>query len=148
MAIVGGNKLKDILKEIKEKASKTTLKVGVLEGATNSKGDSIPQYAAELTFGRWPFMQRTVQQHGKEWSNQVAHSITNLNWEFENALTVVGDIASKDMQDNIQTYPKSPPNSEATIERKKALGYNPFDQPLVESGDMLRAISFEVDSGD
>ena len=144
-AFVGGDKLKKIIEDIKKKAANTVMKVGILEGATNSEGDSIPEYAAELTFGKWPFMQRTVSKHAKEWSNNVADLIENQNWDFAAALQVVGDIASKDMQDMIQKFPKSPPNSEATIAIKKAGGYNPFDQPLLHTGDMLRAVSFEVD---
>lgn len=148
MALTGGGKLDKLLKEIKEKAANTELKVGVLEGATNSKGDSVAAYAADNEFGGSapprPFMRMTAQKHGKDWSKSVASLIQNQNWDFADALQVVGDIASKDMMEMIQTYPKAPPNSPSTIARKKALGYNPYDQPLIESGDMIRAISFEV----
>lgn len=145
MALEGGKKLKEVLKEIKEKAANTTMKVGILEGATNKDNESIPQYAAELTFGRWPFMQTTVQKHGKDWVAQVAHLLSGQNWNFVDALNVVGDIASKDMMNVVNKYPKSPPNSPATIAIKKAGGYNPFDQPLIHTGEMIRAISFGVD---
>lgn len=147
----GSSKLDKLLKEIKSKAANTELRVGILEGATNSEGDSIAAYAADNEYGGTapprPFMRTTATKHGKEWSTQVAHLIQNQNYEFADALQIVGDIASKDMMEMIQTYPKAPPNSEATIARKKALGYNPYDQPLIESGDMIRAVSFEVTDG-
>jgi hypothetical protein len=142
-------KLDKLLKEIKSKAENTQLNIGILEGATNSEGESVAAYAADNEFGGSapprPFMRMTADKHGKEWTNQVGHLIQNQNWDFEAALQVVGDIASKDMMEMIQTFPKAPPNSDATIARKKALGYTPSDQPLIESGDMIRAVSFEVE---
>jgi len=144
--------LDKLLKDIKAKAANTELRVGILEGATNSEGDSIAAYAADNEYGGTapprPFMRNTATKHGQEWSKQVAGLIQGQNWDFKSALQVVGDIASKDMMEMIQTYPKAPPNSDATIARKKELGYNPHDQPLIESGDMIRAVSFEVTDGD
>ena len=149
MALEGGIKLKALLEEIKKKASNTQLKIGILEGATSSDGESLAARAASNEFGDGvpprPFMRNTSRAHGKDWSNMVAHLLSGQNWDFTAALTVVGDIASKDMQNMIQKYPKAPPNAPSTIAIKKEGGYNPFDQPLVHTGDMLRAVSFEVD---
>ena len=81
-SIIGGKKLEQLLKEIKEKAANTELKIGILEGATNSKGDSIAGYAADNEFGGSgpprPFMRMTAKKHGKEWSDKVAHLIQGM----------------------------------------------------------------------
>lgn len=146
--VLGSTKIDELLKEMKEVAANTELKIGILEGSTTPEGQSIPEYAFENEYGGAapprPFMRTTSRTHGKEWSKKVASLIEGLNYNFSDALQVVGDIASKDMQQTIQTWPKMPPNSPKTIARKKALGYNPYDQPLVASGEMLRSIHFEV----
>lgn len=149
-SITSGKKLEKLLKEIKAKAANTELQIGVLEGATSSDGESLAERAADNEYGGdgppRPFMRMTANKHGKEWTKQVGHLISNQNWDFVDALTVVGDIASKDMMDMVQHFPKNPPNSPDTIARKKEAGYNPFDQPLIETGDMVRSISFRVKS--
>lgn len=148
MGLTGGDKLREKLKSISEKARDTRLKIGILEGATNSEGESIAAYATDNEFGGSapprPFMRTTSKKHGKDWAKQVGHLIEGLDYDFESALQIVGDIASKDMQEVTQTWPKSPPNSPKTIAIKKEGGYNPYDQPLIHTGDMVRAISFEV----
>ncbi len=145
----GGSTLKKLLEEMKKKAANTTLRVGVLEGATNSAGESIPEYATRNEYGDGvlprPAMRNTSKAKGKSWSKDVARLVKANNYDFAGALTIVGDIASKDIQESIQTYPKDPPNSPSTIAKKKAEGYNPYDQPLVHTGDYLRSISFEVE---
>jgi len=146
--ILGSTKIDKLLEEIKSKAANTELRLGFLEGSTDENGESMPQRAFDNEYGaNGPprgFMRTTAKVHGKEWAKKVGHLIENQKWDFVDALQVVGDIAVKDMQETIQTWPKSPPNSPKTIARKKAAGWNPYDQPLVASGNMTRATSFEV----
>lgn len=145
--IQGGEKLDKILSDLQEKAgSKAGLNIGILEGATNSDGVSIAFYGMLQEYG-WkyaapkPFLRTTANAKAKDWVKQIAHLIKG-DFDFISALQVVGDIASKDVQDTIQTWPNDPPNKETTNKRKMAEGYG--SQNLVHKGDMLRSISFEV----
>ena len=81
----GSSKLDKLLKEIKDKAANTELRVGILENATDEDGNSIAEYATDNEYGAKapprPFMRNTAKKHGREWSRQVAHLIQNhVSW--------------------------------------------------------------------
>jgi len=149
LSLKGGEKLKSYIKGISNQGNQQ-LKFGILEGATNSEGMSLATIMFWNEYGTKnipprPAVRTTVDSEKANWSNSLVTMMKaqHPNYDFEGAMEVIGDIASKDIQEAIQTW-SDPPNAPGTIASKKKKGYSPYDQPLVETGDMLRAVSYEV----
>lgn len=130
-----------------EDAGGLGVKVGILEGATH-KDDSgrqtlIAEYAMHNEYGTRRIPPRaafrvTADHRAEEWAELLA----DLLWAGvapKDALTQVGGQIVADIQESIDQW-RNPPNAPATIKRKRSKR----DNPLVDSGDMLDAVSLAL----
>lgn len=63
--------------------------------------------------------------------------------KVKGAFTIVGELASKEMQAAIESG-INPPLSEETIERKRKRGKQIPDIPLIDTGTLQESINYEV----
>lgn len=144
-SIRGGDKLAAALARIAAKVSDGgTLRVGFLEGATAPNGDSIPLRAALNEYGHGgvpprPFFRNMVAEKSPEWPDAVAGALKTNGYNATKALELVGGGIAGQLQQSIVDL-TSPPLAQSTIDRKGSA------KPLIEHGDMLDAVDYEIKS--
>ena len=151
--IKGGDKYKKFLAKMAEIAG--GVKAGILNGATttpeNGKSMYIAEYATYNEFGTRniparPFMRTVAKTKPKKWiSTMVGHSrgraANPAIWK--EALGLAGEDMKADIIDSIQNGSWTP-NAPATVAAKKRKGKVEPDHPLIDTGQMLAAVSYEV----
>jgi hypothetical protein len=149
VVVNGSGKIREYLKSISAKLNgKTILKVGFLAGATYPDGTPVAMVAAIQEFGApaagippRPFFRDLVAKHGKDWAAGMAVQLKETNYDPKLALERTGQaIAGQLKQSIIDT--NSPPLKPATIARKG------FAKPLVDTGQLLNSVDYEVVSND
>ena len=139
------------------KSNAKTVKVGILKNATGDVDDgaiyeqpkeTIAEYAAKNEFGSAripsrPFMRTTIKKQSSNWQNIVAHLIKESNLDIETVLTAIGERAAADVRDTIKNG-KFVPNAPMTIELKRLKGRPNPEQTLIDSGNMISSIGYEV----
>lgn len=145
-AFKGGEKfqaaLEKIASELKEPG---TLKVGFLAGATAPDGQSIPERAALNEFGHGnvparPFFRNMIAEKSPGWAGGIAQHLKITNYNVEQTLVRTGKALSGQLSESILDL-WSPPLSPKTIAKKG------FEKPLIEHGDMINAVAYEVNGG-
>lgn len=160
---------------LKNMARDLELRVGVLEGATHTdeSGRTIPvaEYAIYNEFGATirvtpkmraflhhkgihlkaeteelripprPAVRGTVDEYGDDWAWMLAR-LLGKGVDPETALRQVGEVATADMKRTIESWAE-PPNAPATVASKRSHRNN----PLVDSGDYVDSIDYEVRGG-
>ena len=147
--IKGGDKYKKFLAKMAEIAG--GVKAGILGGATTTDGKSIAEYAVYNEFGTKnipsrPFMRTVAKEKPKKWvSSMVAHikGKATKPEAWKGALVLAGESMKSDIKDSIQNGSWTP-NAPATIAAKKRKGKVEPDHPLIDTGQMLAAVSYEV----
>lgn len=119
-----------------------TLRVGFLEGSTAPNGDSLPLRAALNEFGHGnvpprPFFRRMIQAKSGEWPEAIAHQLKATNYDVDLTLRRTGVAIKGQLQRSILDL-WSPALSPVTVAKKG------FAKPLIEHGDMINAVDFEV----
>jgi len=132
--------MKKIMAEF-EKANKTELIVGVLEGSKNGEGFNIAEYAAANEYGTdkipsRPFM-RTAFDENKpgyiRYMNKMVKQIGQV--AFAQMVTTLGLKAEKDIQQTITGRDFLPKLADSTIKAKKG-----SSKTLVDSSAMVNSI--------
>lgn len=138
-------KLRDVLHHLY--ASNKAVKVGILENATNADtGAGIAEYAYYNEFGTKnipprPFFRNAISDNADTWAGSIKNQLKTMGVTDKNvvekALKRTGQLMRSDIQQSI-SIGGFKPLKPATIKRKgKAT-------PLVDTGDMRNAISYEV----
>lgn len=141
--VKGGAKLAAALAKIAARLGEpATLRVGLLEGSTAPNGDSLPLRAALNEYGHGnvpprPAVRNMIAEKSGEWPDGIAYQLQATQYDVQLTLERTGEAIKGQWQ---QAYLDlwSPPLSPKTIKRKG------FDKPLVEFGDMLNAVSYEI----
>lgn len=145
------DKLRDVLHHLY--AANKAVKVGILENATNADtGASIAEYAYWNEFGTKdeeeqeviparPFFRNAISDNSDTWAKSISSQLKTMGVTDKNvvekALKRTGQLMRSDIQQSISKG-EFKPLKPATIKRKgKAT-------PLVDTGDMRNAISYEV----
>ena len=144
LELVLDNRLKSIIARL---GTKAVLKVGILEGATTTDGQNIAQYAFWNEFGTKfsparPFMRQSVEKNKGRWLSVLKRALTGGK-NSKDSLYAVGEVARADVIDEIQNGTFTP-NAPRTIALKKAKGKTEPDHPLIDTGQMMKAVSYEV----
>lgn len=155
--ISGGSKYKAILEKIVQ--YRKGVKAGVPSGATNGDtGMSIALYGiynelgAEIHRGEKtiiipsrPFMRETQAKRQDKWCHIIAGNLKNkdIQANSDKALGLCGEAMKGDIKESIQKGNWTP-NSEATIKAKERKGKGEADHPLIDTGDLLKSIIYEV----
>lgn len=150
--VSGGDKWKKALSPY-VKGNGIHVNVGILEGATYSgetteAGTPVAAIAAIHEFGGGDvpprsFMRSTVEKRQDEWIKAAVAYLKNNPTKIHQAFAVIGELASKGMQEAIEAG-IPPALSEETIERKRKRGKQKPDLPLVDTGTMQESINYEV----
>jgi hypothetical protein len=132
-----------VLAEIVEDISKPgSVRVGFLEGATAPNGDSIPLRAALNEFGHGntpprPFFRNMIHDKSPSWPAAVALNLRLTNFDVDLTLARVGEGIAAQLATSILDL-WTPALAPSTVKKKG------FDKPLIEHGDMINAIGYQV----
>lgn len=138
------DKLKNILKDLY--TANRGLKLGILEGTTTTDGKPIAEYAYWNEFGTEniparPFLRTTLSNKSSSWAEIITSTMRGRAAEkgiVDRALGLVGARGKADIQQTIESGGFKP-NATSTINRKGS-----HKIPLKDTGDMFKAIHFEV----
>lgn len=159
ITISGGGNLKKFVKSLQEQTQNVKLEVGFLDSenaskaAKNEYGGVFPvddDYRARaekkgISLGDYigipprPFMQDTVKEKGKSWVKLLSEELPDQDYHIKRSLGILGTQMVSDIKDTI-TNADFIENSEQTAAIKG------FNRPLVDSGDMLDAVTYEIKS--
>lgn len=84
-----------------------------------------------------PFMRFTFAKHGKKWGKQLGEALIHTRYNVEDALSIMGVTIQEQVRTSIRNW-RDPPNSGITA------GLKGKNKPLIDSGQMLRAVDFQV----
>ncbi len=150
--IRGGDKLAAKLHELSKKVARGgAVKVGFLEGATDSEGTSIPLIAATQNFGAptrgippRPFFSNMVRDKSPAWGAQMGAALNATDFDGEAALGLMGEgIAGQLRQAIIDTV--RPPLSPVTLMLRKMRSE---DQTLRVTGATVGEAARRVAAGE
>lgn len=152
VSLEGGKKYKAFLSKLGEIAG--GVKAGILNNATTTDGKSIAEYAVYNEFGTYggeripprPFMRTVAKEKPKQWIGEMVRHVRGRATDpaiWKQALGVAGESMKSDIKDSIQNGNWTP-NAEATQEAKKRKGKAEYDHPLMDTGQMIAAVSYEV----
>lgn len=147
--IKGGDKYKKFLAKMAEIAG--GVKAGILNNATTTDGKSIAEYAVYNEFGTSriparPFMRTVAKSEPKKWVGTMVGHIRGRATDpaiWKQALGVAGESMKSDIKDSIQNGSWTP-NAPATVRAKARKGKVEPDHPLIDTGQMIAAVSYEV----
>jgi hypothetical protein len=150
--IEGGDKYKKFLAKMAEIAG--GVKAGILHNATTTDGKSIAEYAVYNEFGTYgrnkiparPFMRTVAKEKPRQWIGEMVRHVRGRATDpaiWKQALGVAGESMKSDIKDSIQNGAWTP-NAESTQEAKKRKGKAEYDHPLMDTGQMIAAVSYEV----
>ena len=147
--IKGGDKYKKFLAKVAEIAG--GVKAGILNNATTTDGKSIAEYAVYNEYGTKniparPFMRTVAKEKPKQWIGEMVRHVRGKATEqavWEEALGLAGESMKSDIKDSIQNGNWTP-NAPATVAAKARKGKVEPDHPLIDTGQMLAAVSYEV----
>ena len=146
------NRLRGFIRQLTKKYGPVTASIGVIENSIGldrrigqSKKITVAEEAARNEFGdpnegipARPFMQLTADQNQDIWKEDLA-ALLQSGMTSEQALEAIAVIARDAVKATISNYTgPNPSNAPTTIKIK---GRN---QPLVDFGDLLRSISYEI----
>lgn len=122
-------------------------KVGWFEGATYPDGTSVAYVATIHEFGTSridarPFMRPAVADHGQEWMDNLAvgaRQAMTTGGSARDVMEAVALAAAGNVGEKIVAV-TSPALSPVTVARKG------FSKPLVDTGQMLQAVTGKVES--
>ena len=147
--IKGGDKYKRFLDKMAQIAG--GVKAGILGGATTTDGKSIAEYAIYNEFGTSriparPFMRTVAKERPKQWIGEMVRHVRGRATNpavWKEALGLAGESMKSDIKDSIQNGSWTP-NAPATVAAKTRKGKVEPDRPLIDTGQMLGAVSYEV----
>jgi len=141
----GGDKAADVLARIGEKARGLTLSVGFVGGENYPDGTSVPVVAFDNEFGvpqhkqpPRPFFRNMIAEESPAWGEKLAAAMKANGNDGKKALELVGEDIKSQLVKFINEF-TTPGNAASTIAKKG------FDKPLVDTGQMRRSVTAEVD---
>lgn len=137
----GGGKFKAALKQAVDKAAGGTVRVGIIESQTYPDGESVAQVAywneyGTATIPARPFFRNTIAEKQGEWADKAAELLKQSD-DTNHALALIGEGVKGDIVETIQNF-REPENAPSTVKKKG------FNKPLIDTGDLWRAIQSEV----
>lgn len=131
-----------LIKRVQKSAADKKVSVGFFESAKYPDGTPVAAVAAYNEFGSdktpaRPFMRVAIDKNRDKWGKLLSSCLTMTGGDMEKALGMAAEIIVSQIQDEIRAW-RDPPNAASTIKKKG------FDKPLVDTGQMLNAVSYEV----
>lgn len=125
----------------KYKDMNASVRVGVLENATYPDGTPVAMVAFWNEYGTRTspvraFFRTTVSEQKKNWVLSV-QNLMKMHNDPQRVMGLIGEHMKGNIVESIATW-SDPPNSAYTVAKKG------FNKPLVDSSQMSRSITFEV----
>lgn len=125
----------------KYKDMNASVRVGVLENATYPDGTPVAMVAFWNEYGTKTspvraFFRTTVSDQKKNWVLSV-QNLMKMHNDPQRVMGLIGEHMKGNIVESITTW-SDPPNSAYTVAKKG------FNKPLVDSSQMSRSITFEV----
>ena len=122
-----------------------SVRVGVLESATYPDGTPVAMVAFWNEYGTKTspvraFFRTTVSDQKKNWVLSV-QNLMKMHDDPKKVMGLMGEHMRGQIVQSINTW-TDPPNAPYTVRMKG------FQKPLVDSGQLMRSISFEVSGGE
>jgi RNase H-fold protein (predicted Holliday junction resolvase) len=156
---VSGGDIKKFVKDLQDKLNKTTLEVGFLDSkqatiaAKNEYGgvykvdEEYKERAKNkgvnigdtITIPPRPFMHMTFDNNNNKWIDSFKKLLVKNEYDVNKSLKTLGVIMQTDIQNTIRDG-NFVENSARTVAIKG------FNKPLIDSGDMLQSVTYEVHS--
>lgn len=150
-AVKGGAKVAQYLTELQRKAADGMMvRVGFLEGSMHTTKTENGEQVSNAQVAAWnewgnpdkgrpprPFFRNMVQAKQGGWGKSLANLLKNNGGNAYDALDAMGMGISSQLQGSINEF-ADPPLAEATVKEKG------FGKPLIDTGEMLRAVASEV----
>jgi hypothetical protein len=161
-SVSGGDKWKAALAKLSN--VRPELRVGILEPSTNEEGEKIARYAAYNEYGTprgippRPFMRNTLAEKKGEWLRIIRSRASANPDDIRGAFELAGEVASKDVMKTIEDG-QFEALADSTVEKKRNRGKthvnkkgakpasNNPEHPLIDTGAMQEAITYEVVNG-
>lgn len=158
MKITQDNSGSEALEKLADQIKKSKLEVGFFESATYPDGTPVAYVAAIQEFGNpagnnpsRPFFRNAISQHDgwKQLANKAMNAVVEGRIELNQALNQMGLKIGADVQESITdgSYEALKQSTlDARQSRKRTEGVS--SKPLIESGQMLQAVSYSVSGGE
>ncbi|WP_387690785.1 hypothetical protein [Photorhabdus sp. RM71S] len=124
--------------------SNLELRAGIFESATYPDGTPVAtagyinEYGApEASIPPRPFFRTVIANGNHEWSGVLARGIKHYNGNAKQAMSALGGVIVDELQASVLSW-TAPPNSPLTVAKKG------FNKPLVETAQLSRSFSYEV----
>lgn len=102
------------------------------------KGDTLTTKAHKFTIPARPFFRPMIADGEKHWGSDLGKVLVSTKYNVEKSLKQMGEQMQGELVAKIDAV-VSPPLKPETVRRKG------FDKPLVDTGDMRRAVNFELE---
>lgn len=119
--------------------NKRTLQVGTRFVGADFVGETEVTKAHKITIPPRPFFRTMIAENSPQWGETLGKQLVATNYNVNRSLRLMGTEMKGQLQDSIRNW-STPSNAPSTI-RKKG-----FNDPLIDSGEMLNAVDFEVKS--
>jgi len=150
--IKGGDKFEKALQKIVD--MNMGIKAGVLRGAYNADtGASIASYAYWNEYGTTdghipprPFLRQTKEEKSADWCRFVEKNANFKQIEkdkCEGMLIRLGEGIKGNIKETIQKGSFTP-DAESTVKAKMRKGKSEPNHPLIDTGDLLKSIQYEL----
>ena len=145
--VSGGNKLSQRLTEMADAlGGGASVDVGFMSNATYPDGTSVALVAAVQEWGSpsrgippRPFFRRMIADKAKEWPKAIADLLVANKYDAAKTMAQTGAGVKGQLQQSIIDL-REPALAPSTIARKKS------SKPLIDSGVMLRAVDYRVNT--
>lgn len=143
----GGDKLEALLRGTAQKlVDGKLLRVGFLETEKYPDGTNVAQVAFWNEYGTKtspprPFFRQTIAAKSDKWGAALGANLAANGYDTTKALKLVGTGIKDQITKSIVDF-ASPGNAPYTIAQKG------FDKPLVDTGQMQRAVGFDIKDGE
>lgn len=141
----GGDALMKKLREIAESMGGGSVSVGFMEGSTYPDGTPVAAVAFWNEYGvpennqpPRPFFRGMIAEESPHWGESMAALAKSTNYDGPKVLDIMGQTIAGALEESIDDF-MAPGNAESTIARKG------FDKPLIDTGNMKRAIDWKVE---
>lgn len=139
----GSDAVMKALEDIARKMGGGEVSVGFMGNATYPDGTPVAAVAFWNEFGKppyqppRPFFRRMIAKESPAWPVKMARLAISCDYDAERVLALMGKDIKGALEQSINDL-SDPPLKQSTIDAKG------FAKPLIEHGDMLRAITYEV----
>lgn len=120
--------------------------IGFMNGATYPDGTPVAAVAFWNEFGKpeigqppRPFFRNMIAENSDQWPADMAKAAKATEYDGQKTLSLMGEKIKGQLQKSINDF-TTPAIKESTAHAKG------FPKPLIDTGDMLRSVDYEVKS--